>query len=315
MRGIHLAAVASYLPKQKVSNTQLALTVDTTDEWIVKRTGIHTRRIADQSEHSMFMAKEVGQSLIVNADLSSYAFGLLIVATATPWLCMPYNASSVHLALGLADDVSTCDVNSACSGFVQALSMASDFARLHQRSVMVIGSEAMSQLVNWEDRSTCVLFGDGAGGVVVSPSHQPCYHVGGTRSQFNHALYTTPGCLLHERSYLTMQGKEVFKLAIDCLESMVVQLCLKANISAEELKVVIPHQANSRIIDFVKDKLSMRDDQWCLTVDQHANTSSASVPLALNEYLTHNRLNEGDWVMLCAFGAGFSWSGMLFQHG
>ena len=122
MRGIHLAAVASYLPKQKVSNTQLALTVDTTDEWIVKRTGIHTRRIADQSEHSMFMAKEVGQSLIVNADLSRYPLGLLIVATATPWQCMPSTASSVHLALGLADDVSTCDVNSACSGFVQALS-------------------------------------------------------------------------------------------------------------------------------------------------------------------------------------------------
>ncbi|MGC6404490.1 MAG: beta-ketoacyl-ACP synthase 3 [Candidatus Comchoanobacterales bacterium] len=314
MTGIRVGKWSVCLPKNRVSNHQLSLTVDTTDEWIVKRTGIESRYIATQGENTLSLSIQVARSLVQQNPELRDQLGLVIVATSTPWQLMPSTASGVHSALSLSKSTGAFDVNAACSGFVSAFNTACDFVRLHQKPVMLIGSETMSQVLDWDDRSTCVLFGDGAAGVIIHPGSATVYQTIGCDGKYHESLMTTPGHFKRDCSSIHMSGKDIFKQAVSCLVNVVKTLCDQANIAPQELSLLVPHQANKRILLQASQQLDMSTDSVIMTINQHANTSSASVPLAMHEALKTRSLKDGDWILLCAFGAGFSWAGSLYQH-
>ncbi|MFN3076387.1 MAG: beta-ketoacyl-ACP synthase III [Alphaproteobacteria bacterium] len=322
VRRSRIVGCGGYLPERVVTNAELAARIDTSDEWIVDRTGIRKRHVAAEGEFTSHLAIRAGERALAAAGLSGSDLDLLVVATATPDNTFPSTATRVQAALKMMSGAAF-DVQAVCSGFLYALSVADNFIRCGQsRTALVIGAETFSRILDWNDRNTCVLFGDGAGAVVLRAEEQP-----GTRqdrgilSTHIHSdgrhyelLHVDGGpSSTQSTGYLRMQGKEVFRHAVVNL-AQVVWEALEANgLSISDIDWLVPHQANRRILDGTARKLGIPTEKVIVTVERHANTSAASVPLALAEAVEDGRIRPGHLVMLEAMGGGFTWGGCLVR--
>ena len=312
---IVVAGSGSALPSRRVSNQELAETVDTSDEWIVERTGIRWRHIAGEGETTASLATEAARRALAAAGIEPSQVGLIVLATATPDQTFPASATIVQAALGIADCVAF-DVAAVCSGFLYALSVAENMMRGGTAKVaLVIGAETFSRILDWEDRGTCVLFGDGAGAMVLraeeSKGSPPkgilsvSLHADGRHNQllFVDGGPSTTGTV----GKLRMKGPEVFKHAVTNLSQVLTEVLEKAQLTAADVDWVVPHQANSRILAATARKLGLDPSKVVVTVDEHANTSAASVPLAFDTAVKDGRIKPGDLVVLEAMGGGFTW--------
>jgi 3-oxoacyl-[acyl-carrier-protein] synthase III len=316
----HLLSVGSYLPKQILTNAELAQRVDTSDEWIVARTGIRQRHIAAQGELTSDLATAAAQAALARAGVLAQDVDLIVLATATPDQTFPATAARVQAKLGMTRGFAF-DVQAVCSGFIYALTVADNFLRLGQaRTALVIGAETFSRLLDWEDRTTCVLFGDGAGAVVLrgeaatGAADEPGIMATRLHSDGRHndLLYVDGGpSSTGTVGHLRMHGKEVFRHAVTNLTSVVRDVLGQTELQASDVDWVIPHQANKRILDGTATKLGLPIEKLVVTVDRHANTSAASVPLALEVAVGDGRIKRGDLLLLEAMGGGFTWGAAL----
>lgn len=321
MSGQALRAVikgtGSALPRTRVSNAELAAKVDTTDEWITERTGIKFRHIAEPDETTATLATEASRKALDAAGMTADDIDLIIVATATPDQTFPASATIVQHALGCNGGVAF-DVAAVCSGFLYAFSVAESMIRAGSaKNALVIGSETFSRILDWEDRATCVLFGDGAGAVVLSGEV-------GTRGalatrlhadgKHNELLYVDGGpSTTGTVGKLRMKGREVFRHAVTNLANVMNETLEAAELQPQDVDWLVPHQANARIIDATVRKLGLDAGKVVMTVDQHANTSAASVPLALDLAVRDGRIKQGDIVVLEAMGGGFTWGASVVR--
>jgi 3-oxoacyl-[acyl-carrier-protein] synthase-3 len=321
LRSVFLG-VGSALPARRVDNAELAAQVDTTDEWIVERTGIRSRYIAAEGETTATLATEAARKALEHAGLEPTDIGLIILATATPDQTFPSSATKVQHLLGIKDAIAF-DVNAVCTGFLYALTVADSMLRGgNAKTALVIGAETFSRILDWEDRTTCVLFGDGAGAVVLraeeaAPGAPPRgilatkLHADG---QWGDMLYVDGGpSTTGTVGKLRMKGREVFRHAVVNLATVLGEVLEAGGLTAADVDWVVPHQANARIIDATARKLGLSPDKVVVTVDQHANTSAASVPLALDVAVKDGRIKPGDIVVLEAMGGGFTWGAALLS--
>ncbi|MCF6214797.1 MAG: ketoacyl-ACP synthase III [Emcibacter sp.] len=317
-----VSGCGSYLPEKIVTNKQMENIVDTTDEWIIERTGIKQRHIAAEGELTSDLAVKAAQRALSDAGLTANDIDLIVLATSTPDQTFPSTATRVQAALGMTKGAAF-DVQAVCSGFVYALATADNFVRAGQaKHVLVIGAETFSRILDWEDRTTCVLFGDGAGAVVLSsgPSTGSNKDQGILSShlhsdgRYNDLLYVDGGVSSSKSTgFLRMKGKEVFRHAVVNLASVVKEALDFNGMTSDDVDMVIPHQANKRILDATIRKLKISPSKVAITVEKHANTSAASIPLALNEMLKENRIARGDIIVLEAMGGGFTWGSCLIR--
>ena len=315
-----LIGTGSALPKRVVSNAELAQTVDTSDEWIVERTGIRQRYIAGEGETTSTLATDAARRALAAAGLEPADIGLIVLATATPDQTFPATATQVQHALGCNGGIAF-DVAAVCSGFLYAMGVADSLLRTGMaKRALVIGAETFSRILDWEDRTTCVLFGDGAGAVVLEAREvaEDGPGVLATRlhadGKHNGLLYvdggpSSTGTVGHVR----MKGPEVFRHAVVNLAGVLREVLADQGLTAADLDWVVPHQANQRILDATARKLGLPAEKVVVTVDQHANTSAASVPLALDTAVRDGRIKPGDLVMLEAMGGGFTWGASLIR--
>ena len=318
-RGVRavIAGSGSALPVRQVSNAELAEIVDTTDEWIVERTGIRFRHIAGESETTASLATDAARAALASAGIDASEVGLIVLATSTPDQTFPASATKVQAALGIADCVAF-DVQAVCSGFLYALSVAESMIRGGTaRIALVIGSETFSRILDWEDRGTCVLFGDGAGAIVLRAEEgtrgvlSVSLHADGRHNQL---LYVDGGpSTTGTVGKLRMKGKEVFRHAVVNLAAVLGEALERAGRGVDEVAWVVPHQANRRILDATAKKLGLAPEKVIVTVDLHANTSAASVPLAFDVAVRDGRIRPGDLVVLEAMGGGFTWGAAVVQ--
>jgi 3-oxoacyl-[acyl-carrier-protein] synthase-3 len=315
-----ILGTGSYTPAHAVSNDELAKTVDTSDEWIVRRTGIKSRFLATDDETTSDMALEAAKNALDAAGIGADELGGIIVATTTPDLTFPSTASIVQAKLGIENQCMAFDVQAVCSGFVYAIATANGFFKAGQsKPILVIGAEKMSSLMDWNDRTTCVLFGDGAGAVVLGATND---HQDGILSVHLHAdgrhtqcLKTTGGPSTNgETGYLTMQGQDVFKFAVEAMSSVVKESLADNNMTADDIDWLVPHQANIRIIESTAKKLNMPMERVVLTVAEHGNTSAASIPLALDRAVRDGRIERGQTILIEAMGGGFTWGAALIKY-
>jgi 3-oxoacyl-[acyl-carrier-protein] synthase-3 len=303
--------VGSALPKRRVDNAELAEQVDTTDEWIVERTGIRSRYIAADGETTATLAAEACRRALAEAGMEAGDIDLIVLATATPDQTFPSSATRVQAMLGI-DDCIAFDVHAVCTGFLYALSVADAMIRGgNANSALVIGSETFSRILDWEDRTTCVLFGDGAGALVLKAEDgergilATRLHADGRHGDM---LYVDGGpSTTGTVGKLRMKGREVFRHAVVNLADVLGEVLEVAGLTTDDVDWVVPHQANARIIDATARKLGLPAERVVLTVDRHANTSAASVPLALDVAVKDGRIKRGDCVVLEAMGGGFTW--------
>ena len=306
-----VSGTGSALPKRQVTNDELAATVDTTDEWIVERTGIRNRYIAGEGETTGSLATEAARRALESAGVGAAEIGLIVLATATPDQTFPSTATKVQAALGI-DDCIAFDVHAVCTGFLYALSVADSMLRSgNAAKALVIGAETFSRILDWDDRATCVLFGDGAGALVLSAEETE----GGILSTKLHAdgrhndlLFVDGGpSTTGTVGKLRMKGREVFRHAVINLADVLNEVLAGAGLTAGDVDWVVPHQANARILDATARKLGLPPEKVVVTVDKHANTSAASVPLAFDTAIRDGRIKRGDVVVLEAMGGGFTW--------
>ena len=303
-----IIGTGSYLPEKILTNKNLESMVDTTDEWIVERTGIKQRHIAEDNESTSSMAINASIDALESSGISSKDIDLVIVATTTPDQIFPSTACIVQNKLNIV--APAFDVQAACTGFIYALSVADNYIRTGMsKNILVIGSEKYSNLLDWNDRSTCVLFGDGAGAVVLSADSNQ-----GIISSHIHADGQYNDLLSVENNQIKMKGNEVFKVAVNTLSKLVDETLTNNNMDKTSIDWLVPHQANLRIIKAAAKKLSLPLDQVVITVDNHANTSAASIPLALNEAVKDGRIKEDQVLLLEAFGSGFTWGSVLLRY-
>ena len=313
-----IVGVGGYLPERVVSNDELARTVDTSDAWIRERTGIGQRHIVGGDETTTSMAVRAAEAALSSAGLNASDIDLIVVATATPDQAFPAVAVGVQAALGISSGFAF-DISAACSGFIFALGSADSLIRTGQASnALVIGSEVYSRIVNWQDRATCVLFGDGAGAVVLRGG---AAEGDGVLSTHLHSdgrlaglLYVDGAVGRADRpSHLVMQGREVFRHAVAKLAEVVDEALSANGLDHRSVDWLVPHQANLRIIDAMGRKLGLSSDRVVVTVDRHANTSAASIPLALDEAVKDGRIRRGDLVVMEALGGGLTWGSALVR--
>ncbi len=310
----------SALPKRLVTNAELAAQVDTSDEWIVERTGIRQRYIADDSETTSSLAIDAARKALEMAQMDAKSIDLIVLATATPDQTFPSTASRVQAALGCQGGAAF-DVAAVCSGFLYALGVVDSMLRTGMaKRALVIGSETFSRILDWEDRTTCVLFGDGAGAMVLEAADVAEDGPGILASRLhadgdhNELLYVDGGpSTTGTVGKLRMKGREVFRHAVVNLAEVLEEVLQEVGISAAELDWVVPHQANARILDATARKLGLPAEKVIKTVEKHANTSAASVPLAYDEAVRDGRIKPGDLVMLEAMGGGFTWGASLLR--
>ncbi len=315
-----LLGTGSALPARMVSNQELAQTVDTSDEWIVERTGIRNRHIAGEGETTATLAADAGRAAMDAAGLPPQTIDLIIVATATPDQTFPSTATKVQAMLGI-DDCIAFDVAAVCSGFLYAVTVADSMIRSGAANhALVIGAETFSRILDWEDRTTCVLFGDGAGAIVLGAEESEEGKRGILASKLhadgrhNQLLYVDGGPSTTQTvGKLRMKGQEVFRHAVVNLASVLNEVMEQAGLSAADINWLVPHQANARILDATARKLKLSPDRVVVTVDQHANTSAASVPLALDLATRDGRIKPGDLVVLEAMGGGFTWGACVLR--
>ena len=320
MKNAVILGTGSYVPKNNVTNDELAKTVDTSDEWIFQRSGIKSRHFAADGETTSDMAVQAAQNALQAANIDASQLGGIIVATTTPDLTFPSTAAIVQSKLGIETQCMAFDVQAVCSGFVYALATANGFFKSgHDKPILVIGAEKMSSLLDWNDRTTCVLFGDGAGAVVLGATDDA---VTGIISTHLHAdgrhcdlLKTSGGPSTNgEKGVLMMEGREVFKFAVDAMSGVVKESLADNNMTAADIDWLVPHQANIRIIEATAKKLSMPIEQVVLTLENHGNTSAASIPLALDAAVRDGRINRGQTLLLEAMGGGFTWGAALIRY-
>ena len=312
----------SYLPERVLTNTELATKVDTSDEWIVQRTGIQQRHIAAEGEFTSHLAVKAAQAALKNAGIDAQSIDLIVLATSTPDNTFPATAVAVQNALGITHGAAF-DLQAVCSGFIFALTTADSLLRTGAgKRALVIGAETFSRILDWTDRGTCVLFGDGAGAVVLEAQEQEgttadrgvlTTHL---RSDGRHKdkLFVDGGPSSTQTvGYLRMEGREVFKHAVGMITDVIVDAFAATGASAESIDWFVPHQANKRIIDASAHKLHIAPQKVVLTVDRHGNTSAASIPLALSVAVNDGRIKKGDLVLLEAMGGGFTWGSALVR--
>lgn len=312
----------SYLPERILTNAELASKVDTSDEWIVQRTGIKQRHIAADGEFTSHLAIKAAQAALANAGVDAQSIDLIVLATSTPDNTFPATAVAVQNALGITHGAAF-DLQAVCSGFIFALATADSLLRTGAaKRALVIGAETFSRILDWTDRGTCVLFGDGAGAVVLEAQSQPgaasdrgvlTTHL---RSDGRHKekLFVDGGPSSTQTvGYLRMEGREVFKHAVGMITDVIVDAFNATGASAETIDWFVPHQANKRIIDASAHKLHIAPQKVVLTVDLHGNTSAASIPLALSVAVNDGRIKKGDLVLLEAMGGGFTWGSALIR--
>mgnify|MGYP001379864564 CR=1 FL=1 len=323
-----IAGTGSYLPPRVVSNDELASElatrgIETSDQWIVERTGIRQRHLAERGVTTSMLATEAARSALADANLTPADVDLIIVATSTPDYIFPSTACLVQDRLG-ARGGAAFDVQAVCSGFVYALTTADSFIRAGRaRCALVIGAEVFSRILDWSDRSTCVLFGDGAGAVVLKADESPGHeqrgilaanlHADGSQSRILCAAGSVAYGDVSGDPFLRMDGQAVFKLAVTVLSQSAHEACEQAGIDVSSIDRVIPHQANVRIINALARRLGLPAERVVITVDRHANTSAASVPLALDTALREGRVQPGQTILLQGVGGGFTWGSVLLR--
>ena len=317
-----IIATGSALPERVVSNVDLEKIVDTSDEWIRTRTGIRQRHIAADGETTGDLAFLAAQRALEAAGVKAPELDLIVLGTTTPDIIFPSTACLVQHRLG-ANGCAAFDVNAACSGFMYALGIADKFIRSGQsKKVLVIGAETLTRMIDWNERETCVLFGDGAGAVVLEASNEPgihatCLHADGG---YKELLWNPVGVSVGFRDEsnhgvrIKMAGREVFKVAVKTLDALVDETLQAAGMEASQIDWLIPHQANLRIIEATAKRLAMPMERVIVTVDQHANTSSGSVPLALDYAVRSGKVQRGQNLLLEAFGGGFTWASALLRY-
>ncbi|MDM8552146.1 beta-ketoacyl-ACP synthase III [Desulfobacterales bacterium HSG2] len=325
MRAV-ITGVGHFVPDRKLTNEDLEQMVDTSDEWITTRTGIKERRILEKDKPTSYMAVEAAKGILEQKNVSADELDLIIIATSTPDTYIPSTAARVQNKL----DAGNCwgfDLSGGCTGFVYALATGTQFVESgrHQK-VMVIGADKMSAFLNYEDRNTCIIFGDGAGAVLLEPSETGdtgiedfILHLDG--SGYEH-LYTPAGGSLWPTSYETVEkkmhyiqqdGRTVFKHAVKGMADVSSRLMKKNNLTNKDIKFLIPHQANLRIIDAVAKKLDLAPEQVIINIQDYGNTTSATIPLAMSEAYQKRMMTPGDWIILTGFGAGFAWGSLLLK--
>ena len=325
MQAVGITGLGSYVPERVLTNLDLEKMVDTSDEWIVTRTGIRERRIAADDQAASDLALPATREAMAQAGITSEDLDLIVVATVSPDMPFPSTASLLQDRLG-ASHAAAFDLGAGCSGFIYALSVAAQpVASGAFRNVLVIGAEALSKITDWTDRSTCVLLGDGAGAVVLQPveegrgllsfslgsdgSGAPLLHMpaGGSRLP---ASEQTVRDRLH---YIHMAGNEVFKFAVRILEEVALKVVGQSGLSIDQVNLIIPHQANARIVDAAAKRLNLPIERFFCNIDRYGNTSAASIPIALHEAVKAGRVQPGDLVLLVAFGAGLTWGAALLR--
>lgn len=324
MRKIGIIGLGKYLPKRVVTNKDLEKMVETSDEWIITRTGIKERRLAAKNEATSDLAIKASVDALQDASLAGKDLELIIVATVTPDMQFPSTACLLQQAIGAKQAV-CFDISAACSGFIYAINIAQQFiARGVYKNALVIGAEVLSSITDWQDRNTCVLFGDGAGAVVLSEvksggiistylGSDGSMHellkvpAGGTR---NPASYKTVENRMH---YLKMRGNELFKIAVNTMSEAAFSVLKQSGLKPSDIDLVIPHQANMRIISAVAKKLKMNEEKFYLNIVRYGNMSSASLAVALCEAAKEDRIKKGDFVLLDAFGAGLVWGASVIK--
>lgn len=322
MRRAQLISTGAYLPANAVSNDELAETVDTSDDWIVGRTGIRQRHIAAEGEVTSDLATAAAKQALDHAGLAADAIDLIVVATTTPDHTFPACATAVQRKLG-ANNAAAFDVQAVCSGFVYALAVVDNFIKAGQASTaLVIGAETFSRLLDWSDRGTCVLFGDGAGAVVLRAEEGRgtvldrgvlATHLGSDGRHYE-ALYVDGGpSTTGTTGHVRMNGREVFRHAVSALVGSTHQVLEAAGVTIDDVDWLVPHQANSRILQAVAQRLELTEDRIVMTVDHHANTSAASIPLALAEASAAGRFKRDQLMVMNAMGGGFSWGAALVR--
>ena len=324
--GVFISGTGSYAPARTLTNRDLAEMVDTSDQWIRNRTGIRERRIAGEEERTSTMGSSASAAAIKDAGIHKDDIDLVLVATLTPDMFFPSTACLVQTQLGLRQ-VTSFDLGAACSGFIFGLEVASNMMKNGNfRHALVIGSEKLSSILDWEDRKTCVLFGDGAGAVVLSSRGSAGYELidfytasDGAQPQLLHmpgggsACPATPESLRQGRHFLKMQGQKVFKVAVRLMEQSVRKMLDRHGLSSDDIALIIPHQANLRIIETLARNMKAPKDKFFVNLDRWGNTSAASIPIALDEASKKNCLRAGDYVLLVAFGAGLTWGSTLLK--
>ncbi|GAA4355002.1 beta-ketoacyl-ACP synthase III [Kangiella marina] len=320
MKHSRILGMGSYLPEKVLTNADLEKIVETSDQWITERTGIKTRHIAADDQSASHLGVEAAKKAIADAGIDAKDIDMIVVGTATPDKMFPSSACYIGHELGIGG-VPAFDITTACPGFVYGLSIADQFIKTgHRKNVLVVGTEVLSRLVNWEDRTTCVIFGDGAGAAVVTASEEP-----GILSTHIHAdggygdlLYCNNGLRDQLGDFpepqIVMRGNEVFKVAVKTLSSIVDETLEANNMTKDDIDWLIPHQANIRIIQATAKKLGAGMDKVVVTVDKHGNTSSASIPLAMCEAIDDGRIKRGDICLLESFGGGFTWGSALIKY-
>ena len=315
----YILGCGSYLPKKILTNNDLSKKLDTSDEWIKTRTGINQRYIADKKQLNSDLAFEAAKKAIKNSKIKTSDIDLIILATSTPDHTFPSTATKIQGKLGIKKGFAF-DIQAACSGFIYAMSVADNFLLNNQASnALVIGSEIFSRILDWNDRSTCILFGDGAGAIVLSKNKKMNSGIISTElysdGRFYDLLYVNGGVAFNQKAgHIKMKGREVFKHAVEKLVSCI-QFNLKKNkLKKEDIDWIIPHQANKRIMDMTAIKLGVPKSKLLVTVDQYANTSSASIPLTLDYALSNKIIKRGQIIVFEAIGGGLTWGCSILKY-
>ena len=323
--GATIIGTGSSLPEKRLTNDDLSKMVDTNDEWIVQRTGIRERRIAGEGESTATLGSAAARRAIEAAGLEAGDIDLIVCATITPEMVFPSTACFIGADLGLPG-VPAFDMSAACSGFIYALATAGNFVRAGQyRNVLVVGAETISRITNYKDRASCILFGDGAGAVVLQRTSDPkrgliysTLHADGTGGD---VMKCTPGSrfpvcesmIAEGGHFMQIKGREVYKFAVTKFEELIREAMRACELTAEQVKLIVPHQVNQRIIDSAMDKLGMGAEKAYVNIDRYGNTSAASIPIALDEAWREGKVNRGDVLIFVAFGAGLTWANAVVR--
>jgi len=325
--GAYIAGTGSAVPERKLTNTDLEKMVDTTDDWIFQRTGMRERRICGPNDSTGSLALAAAQRALENSHTSAQDIDLIIVATLTPEMQTPATSCLLQHMLGIKRHIGCFDLNAACSGFVYAVATAAQFIQTGDyKTVLVVGAETLSRVVDYTDRNTCILFGDGAGAVVMKASDDPkrglqAFHLGANGEGAQ--LITIPGggskhpacanTIAEKMHYLKMNGREVYKFAVHQMTEAIGKCMTDCGLTAADVRLVVPHQVNQRIIDSATEKMGFPKDKVFVNIHHYGNTSAASVPLALDEAHRANRYQQGDWLIMVGFGAGLTWAGATLR--
>ncbi|OGT43772.1 MAG: 3-oxoacyl-ACP synthase [Gammaproteobacteria bacterium RIFCSPHIGHO2_12_FULL_40_19] len=314
-----IAGTGSYLPEKILTNADLEKIVDTTDEWIVQRVGIRRRHIVADSGNTTFsMAEAAARAAITAANITPNDIDLIIVGTASPDRLFPSVACEIQKRLQITNECPAFDINAGCSGFIYVMNIADHYIRSGTaKHVLIVGADTLTAVTDWTDRSSCILFGDGAGAAVLQPSDKPgilATHIHAD-GQYSDLLFAENALFSGKsKNYIQMQGNAVFKLAVNKLGDIVDQTLAKAGVDKTEIDWLIPHQANMRIIQAMAKKLDMPMEKVIVTIEDHGNTSAASIPLALDYAVRKNQVKRGEKLLLEAFGAGFAWGSALIVY-